>query len=273
MIITQQGRLYIALYIASNILRIYSIYRFMHIFFNRKTSLKWIEILLFIIYFLVNSLGFIAFRNLGINIATNIILCILITCLYPGKISSKLFLTSLIYGINIAWDSIIGAAFFPTKNYFLTTGILTSLCVFLTEIIFEQFRVITSGINTQLNGGKKFLCLIPSTSIFFTALNYKLGFRTHIALINLIGLLLIDFALFYIYGCLVQESTNNYERQLLEEQNMSYQHQYALMEKSIIDLRHFRHDIKMHSNALMVMLQDDRKEDALEYLVQHPASF
>lgn len=266
MFITENGLCYTVLYLAANALRIYAVYRFICIFFARKDVNKFVEGLMFSIYFLINSFGFIVFRSLAVNVVTNIVSCFLITCLYPGSHLVRLFFTGLVYGLNIGWDGLIGAAFFPTKNYFLTSGAFTSVCVLVTEIVFERIHGVKHGIGSSLAGKWRLLLMIPGISIILAVLNYTLGFGTITAVINLLGLLVIDFSVFHIYAHLIKEQKERYERQIMEEQDRLYMHQSALMEQSVTSLRHFRHDIRMHWNALSVMVKEGRNKDALDYL-------
>ena len=185
MIVNDTGIIYAILYLLANGIRIYTIFRFMKRFYNRSEVNHKLELGLYILYFCVNSFGFIFLRNLTINLTTNMLLCFFITCLYPGGLATKLTLVGIIYGVSIAWDTLIGAAFFPTNNYFFTTGLCPDLCVLLTELIFEKLQIMQIETPKELEGKEKILLVIPGISIFLAIINYQLVFEEKINSINI----------------------------------------------------------------------------------------
>lgn len=266
MIINDADRMFVVLYLAANGIRIYTIFRFMKQFFDRDEVNHKLEFGLYILYYCVNSFGFMVFRNLTVNLISNMLLCFLITCLYPGGMVTRLTLAGIICGVSIAWDTLIGAVFFPTNNYFFTTGICSDLCVLITEVIFEKFRLIRHGMTKELEGRGKILFVIPGISILLAVFNYQLVVEDKMITINILGLLVINLAVFWLYDILIQENNEAREARIQKEKIISYSRQYELMQESIQNYRSFRHDIKGHVNALKLMLLDGRIEAAIHYL-------
>lgn len=103
-----------------------------------------------------------------------------------------------------------------------------------------------SIMESLLTGKRRLLAVIPGISILLAVMNYTAGFGTAIAVFNLLGLLAIDFAVFQTYASLAKEQKNQYD--------------------TASSLRYFRHDARMHWNALAAMLRENRTEAALNYL-------
>lgn len=266
MIINDAGIIYAILYLLANGVRIYTIFRFMKQFFDRDGVNHKMEVGLYILYYCVNSFGFLVFRNLTVNLTTNMFLCFLITCLYPGGWATRLTLVGIIYGVSIAWDTLIGAVFFPTNNYFFTTGICPDLCVLITELIFEKFQTMRRGMTKELEGKGRILFVIPGISILLAVFNYQMVFEDKIISINILGLLVINLAAFWLYDYLIQENNRAREARIQRERAAAYSRQYELMQESIQNYHSFRHDIRGHVNALKLMLEDGRIEAAIHYL-------
>ena len=264
MIIYDMSIEYIVLYLLANSIRIYAVSRYMNLFYDRSEVNRRTEIVWYLAYFIVNSLGNLLVHSLTLNIASNVIPCLCISYLYPSKPSRKLVITGMVYGINIGWDSVIGAAFFPTDNYLITTGLLTSICVLFTGYVIKRFIKMRSDLELPHKG--KMLFIIPVVSVILALLNYSMHSFTPLMIVNLIGFLVIDFSVFIVYDYLLQANQEAYNKKLIYEQNVSYRYQHALMQESLNQLRQFRHDLKMHTTAIQLMLQDGRGEDALDYI-------
>lgn len=266
MIILNEGQAFLVLYMAANVLRIYAVSRYMKSFFGAIVRPAVLAGTLYLLYFLMNSFGFILFRRLSVNILSNFLCCFLVSCIYRGGLDRKLLATALVNAINIGWDSLIGAAFLPTQRLLVTTGALTSICVLLTWYAIDRYMALRDFSSANLPGSGKVILAIPMAAIALASLNYYFRFSDPLTVVNLLGLLFIDIMVFRIYEYLIQLNRNWYAEKLSNEQNMAHQYQYNILQESIVRMQRLRHDMKDHVQSLAAILEDGRIPDAMSYL-------
>lgn len=266
MVILNEKIVFLVLYMAANALRIYAVSRYMKSFFGKIIKPLPLAMVLYLVYFLANSFGFILFRSLSVNILSNFLLCFLVSCVYRASLERKLLATALINAINIGWDSLIGAAFFPTEFLPVTTGATTSICVLLTWYAFDRYLSLRDFSFVSLRGSSRVMLAIPVATISLASLNYFLRFHDPLTVVNLLGLLFIDIMIIRIYEYLLQLQFGWYSERLSNEQNQSRQYQYGVLQESITRIQRLQHDMKNHIQSLAAILQDGRVEDAVSYL-------
>lgn len=94
-------RMELLAYLSANLFRIYTLFRFTENFFSeRKTTVKWI-IVSFLIYFSINSVCFLCFPMIGVNILSNLIPFFCVTLFYRSKTSVRVLITVIVYSISI----------------------------------------------------------------------------------------------------------------------------------------------------------------------------
>lgn len=97
-------RMELLAYLSANLFRIYTLFRFTENFFSeRKTTVKWI-IVSFLIYFSINSVCFLCFPMIGVNILSNLIPFFCVTLFYRSKTSVRVLITVIVYSISIFAD-------------------------------------------------------------------------------------------------------------------------------------------------------------------------
>lgn len=266
MVILNEGQIFLILYMAANALRIYTVSRYMKSFFGAIVKPAVTAGILYLIYYLVNSFGFVLFRKLSINVLSNFLCCFLVTYMYQGGLDRKLLATTLVNAINIGWDSLIGAAFLPTELLLITTGTLTSICVLLTWYAIDRYMALRNFSSVSLPGSGKVILTIPISTIGLAALNYYFRFHDPLTVTNLLGLLFIDIMVFYIYEYLLLLNCSWYNEKLSNEQNQARQYQYSVLQESITRIQRLRHDMKNHVQSLAAILEEGRIPDAVSYL-------
>lgn len=238
----------------------------MRSFFGKIVKPLPLAVVLYLVYFLANSFGFILFRSLAVNVLSNFLLCFLVSFVYRASLERKLLATALVNAINIGWDSLIGAAFFPTDSLLITTGTLTSICVLLTWYAIEKYMALSKNSSVNLAGGGKALLTIPIATIGLAFINYCFRFQDPFTVVNLLGLLFIDIMIFRIYDYLLRLNYSWYSEKLSNEQNQARQYQYSILQESIIQVQRLRHDMKNHVQSLAGIMEDGRIPDAVAYL-------
>lgn len=243
--------------------------KFLDIFLEKKRKSIWYQIGLCMIYFVVNFGLYLQFHSPVINVITNLAGLILLTTLFEGKISQKLVLISLKYGIVVGADSLcvylIGNYRFGNAPAPLS-GYLTDLVVMIVIIIIEQ----------KYNKAKNkvfpvkyeiILLIIPVLSVLtITYLGYfwEEGGRAAILLSS--AVLLLNCLSFYLYYALANLYATEIEKGTMERMIDAYKAQIQIVQESRENLKKLRHDLKHHLIELSAMARKEGAEDIDNYL-------
>ena len=90
---------YTAVYLITNVFAVYTLSRYMSIFFDRKEVDKRQEFLSYSLYFCIISLLYISLNNPVINISTNLIMFYILTYNYQSTTKNRLIAAVSIYMI------------------------------------------------------------------------------------------------------------------------------------------------------------------------------
>jgi hypothetical protein len=102
--------LFTILYLSGNLFRIYLIYQFLKVFFDTKGSRMQISMrhLVFIMYFIVNSLGFMVLHwSATVTLLSNVIGAFIITLTYPGEWKYRILAPVIVTALNMLCEDMI----------------------------------------------------------------------------------------------------------------------------------------------------------------------
>ena len=128
------------IYLALNILRVYSIYRLIDVFLEMKKLKKYIVFLLYFCFYIINSSAYLLLNSPIINILSNIVPIFFLTFFYKSKFWKKVFVTILIYAIAMFCDSVI-FVFFKALNIdsiIVNSGFASALALFFTALLIQM---------------------------------------------------------------------------------------------------------------------------------------
>lgn len=243
----------IILGITANILRTYTIYRFMELLYlPKKKEMKWPLYCLFVI---LTSGGYYLFYNMYVNIGTNIFGLLLITILYKGRVLKKILVTLCIYSVNIVVESLVFALVIERmKSESIMEGVnecITSIGIFLFVLVLEKTKAVKNNdLQIRLSTWIA-LFSVPIISIIMILLslgNYRFGLN--LTEIGLIGILIINAVIFYLYGSVQDYYKQKIERDEFLNRVKVYSKQLEIMKNSYANIRELNHDIKHHVTEL-----------------------
>ena len=234
-------RMELLAYLSANLFRIYTLFRFTENFFSeRKTTVKWIAIS-FLIYFSINSVCFLCFPMIGVNILSNLIPFFCVTLFYRSKTSVRVLITVIVYSISIFADIALFSVqhLLHLNSVVVSSGVATSLLIFLIERLYEYF--------------------FPRE---------KLEKKAEIHIEEL--LLIIFFPL-----ALKKNEKQKIEKMQLEQQNLLYENQIQLQRESEEKMRMLRHDMKNHFYRMKTMVHQGEiplLEEYMEHIISETES-
>lgn len=268
------NNMYSLVYVITNVLGTYTIFKFMNIFFDRKEAKKIIEILSYAAYFI-----FISVMYFFINIPVVMMICNLIAfmCLsfnYKSDLKKRILSVLLIYIILMCIEMMIALmsgyfnfSILSGNDYSSEYGLISvKLISYAVSLILNNYKNIKNG---EIVPNSNWICIVlmPISSLYIILTIFQAQGLSHIQItISIIITLIINFTAFYLYDAIVAASSEKTERLLLAQQNKYYDSQFNLMRESVNSTNELRHDLKNHLSAIYNLAVNDEKEQLLMHV-------
>ncbi len=250
----------------ANAFRVYLISRFMKVFFKPEKTGSRTIILAYGIFYAADTFLYLILHTAFINIVCDFVGVFLLTLLYPAQIRMKLFVTVIIYAINMACEIIVVQLFVKNQNKDLfdqTYQAIIVLLLFVCEIVIERLL----AYREKKNMHSFFLLIIPICSILM--LRYMTKEHTSIdsdAVIASIGVLVMNFCVFYFYHVSIKSFSEKYENTMLRQNLKAYVSQLEVISKSTAHIKALRHDMKHHMNEIQILAGKNDVEGIRRYI-------
>lgn len=253
--------------IMSNLFRVYLIDRFILIFLEKREENRKKTIIAFTIFFAVNTSVYLFFHLAWVNALCNLIGIGLAVSLYTESIKTNLFVTGFIYLIHMACDIMTVILFVDYKDgagfdqvYYIITVLGIFLCERITETIVQKHRRTEHVQNMPL-------IFVPFFSILMASLlDYTNSITAWGFVIVCLGLLFINFFLFYLYNLLSDTLCQKYENEVLAQKISAYANQMDIMLQSEEKVKALRHDMKHHMSELKLMAIQGKNHKIQKYI-------
>ena len=251
----------------TNLFRIYLIFRFAEVFLGKQRRAKWMTIVIPITYCMANLALFWFFHSAWINVSINLLGTFAVVWLFTESFKANLFVTCSVTIINICCDALVTSLFVkyvPGQGYNPLYEVMTDFCILicllLCGLIIRTHEHAEQGFRLSLLSVP--ICSIVTIlfMIYFTACTEK-GF-----IILGLSLLVINFFMLYQYNKLLQSISKKYENEMLEQRIQIYSNQLNIVMQSEERTKALRHDIKHHINELMILAQNNKAAELMNYL-------
>lgn len=257
--------------VTTNLFRIYLISRFIHIFLEEKEKDNcgcWMRhMLVYGGFFIVNTMAYLIFHTIWINIACNLVGIGVIVLTYTKSVKMILFVTCSVYMINMGCDTISTLLFVNYEDglgfsqiYEVITVFLIFFCELITERIMEGRRNMQGIRNISLG-------LVPLSSIgMLCMLIYTKSSEETGLVITSVGLVVVNFFTFYLHNILSEALFHQYENEVLRQEIQGYANQLDVMLQGEEKVRALRHDMKHHMNELKILAAKGENIAIEEYI-------
>lgn len=258
----------IIFYLLLNAFRVYIIYRFVGLFFEKKNHKKWLPVG-YIIFYVLNSVGYLLLNNAALNVVINTSSLLLIIIIgYQGSVKRKLFSIAASYVIPFLTEDVAWVIFVKGKSdqmakfgFFFAVFLL-----FFLEIIIEKTVRFRKGIDIPLS--KELLLVLVSAGSMFISDVLIEGFyhSTLLLIISLCILLVINIAVFYLYEKMLDDYVKQKDEEMYRLQLAMFQNQLKIMQNANDTYKIMRHDMKHHIFMISEYIKKNENEKALQYL-------
>lgn len=257
--------------VIANVLRTYAIYRFIGLFYFSKTENKWIKSGVYVLFVILTSGGYYLLNNQYVNIFTNLVGLVLIVSTYQGSIKKNVLSIISIYSVNVVIESLV---FSIIKTNGKTSDILesvneciVSIGILLFVVVLEKTRAIKKKEFQIRSSLWSWLISVPVISIVIILLMLNsTGLGERNIEIEIAGILVINLAIFYLYG-----AVHDYYRQKIEKEEFFnrmeiYANQLDIMKNSYQKIKELRHDMRHHLGELKYLANTNEKKQLLAYI-------
>lgn len=257
----------IIFYLISNAFHIYSMFLFTKFAFDRKDVNRLFEFLAFIIYFVINSITFLLWRNWVLTLTSNILPFFGITFLYKSSVWKKAVSTFGVSIFAIACDILILTIqnFLGIHSVFFDLGFVTNIFLIASMNFALRLKRKDKEKLSELSPMYYIsIILVPLGSIvlgYFTAKSLDM-----VSLVSSVILLLINADVFYLYDTLTEMFYKKKENELIRVQNKAYQNQIHIMQESQLKIRCLKHDMDNHIFKMQDLLNTQKYSELEQYL-------
>lgn len=266
--------LYDVIYLITQILCAYSVYKFLSAFFDEYKTHKAMRFISFSIYYILIAIVYFYFNTPVVNLIFNVSAFFALSFNFKGNLKKRVFSVLLTYLITFCCELIVvtltGYIHFEvnSKNNFDSIfGVIgINLLLFTVAMILNRFKGAKK--NTVIPKFYWFaIIIIPVSTLIvtFAVLTNEVLTKAQI-LINISLLLLINFFTFYLYDKMSENADNERKRQLVSQQNAYYEKQLEIMSTSLKATRSIRHDFKNHLASIYTLMDGGNLDDAKRHI-------
>lgn len=257
--------------VIANVLRTYAIYRFIGLFYFSKTENKWIKSGVYVLFVILTSGGYYLLNNQYVNIFTNLVGLVLIVSTYQGSIKKNVLSIISIYSVNVVIESLVFSIIKTNgkSSDILESGneCIVSIGILLFVVVLEKTRAIKEKEFQIRSSLWLWLISVPVISIVIILLMLNsTGLGERNIEIEIAGILVINLAIFYLYG-----AVQDYYRQKIEKEEFFnrmeiYANQLDIMKNSYQKIKELRHDMRHHLGELKYLANTNEKKQLLAYI-------
>ena len=264
------------IYLSSELIYVYTIYKLMHVFFKDIASNNKIEILSYFSYYFIISALYLIVNIPIITLVSNIILLALISFNYEATYKNRFIAVFLIYLILMISETIVSlltgylviSVFGKNPGYSFSLGyIFSKLIGFFAALFIENYSNIKKGFELSTSYWLSIL-IISLSSLYIVVALVDSQIHTVKASIIISLLFLIIVLLFYLYDALKSSAEMKIEKSILEQEKRYYDNQFWLMKSSVEKTASLKHDIANHIGAIGSLIRENEISRALNYINQ-----
>ena len=256
--------------VLANILRAYSIYRFMELLYMPKDKAD--KRLPYLAFVLLTSGGYYLFHQQMINIVTNLAGLFWIASAYYGSLRKNILLVFSIYSVNAVVECLV----FFVSDFRRYTQIRESVNECITSILILSIVILLE--RTKAVKNKKFHLSLP---LFAGAVSIPVGsvFTVMLLLqgvleenwfleVIIMDILAVNIIFFYLYGAIQDYYQQKTEKEIFLTKMKIYSRQLDIQKNSMDRIREIRHDMKHHIEELKYLARRKDTEKLMAYLTE-----
>ena len=265
-----------SVFLVSNILGTFSIFKLISIFFERENIYKCVEVLSYVIYYILSVLIFTFFPVPVVLLSFNIISIFAITLNYSGTLKRHITATVYVYLIIFGIEIMVMSLFEYKKIFIFKVQELHSvyliICVkvlvYIVALILSErkFNIKKSGEISPLYWIGVVSIPVASLVVMILFLNIATGSEQLHILIVLLSITIINIVSFQLYNHVVSIMQEKNKKLLLQKQDEAYLQQLKMIQANNENISLIRHDIQNHLFMLKSLYEKGEIDSYRDYL-------
>ena len=245
-----------SVFLVSNILGTFSIFKLINIFFEREKTYKCVEVLSYVIYYILSVLIFIFFPIPVVLLLFNIIGIFVITFNYSGTLEQHITATVYVYLIIFGIEIMVMSLFEYKKIFIFKVQELHSVYLIIcVKVLVYIVSLILSERKFNIKKLRDVSALywieivsipVASLVVIVLLLNIATGSEQLQILIALLSVTIINIVSFQLYNQIISVMQERNKELVLQKQGESYLQQLKMIQADNKNLSLIRHDIKNH---------------------------
>lgn len=265
---------YNIVYLLSQALGVFAVYKLMKAFFDERKASKSIEVISYVGYYILTSSVYLILNVPLINSIVSILSYFLLTFLYYSSLKKRLFVALLVYIFGVCPEMIAvtltGYINFPINeenNYNSIFGAVTAnILIFTVSMAANGFKNIKRD-NILPKSYWAALFIIPVSSLYVLAVLFESEVRTAYEIALFVAVILvINFTVFFLFDRMSKLYREQQESLSIKQQNEYYVNQLLYMEELHKSSSEVRHDIKNHLLTIFSCLENGDMVEAKKYV-------
>lgn len=260
-------------FLITNVFGTYTIYKFMMVFFKRDNVNKKIEWITYGLYCVIIAFLFLYLKIPIVMLVANLLMLFGLTFNYQSsmlnRILSIVFISIIFLCIEMIFVVITGAVditILQESRFQSVYGlILIKLVSYIVALVMNNFKSVRQGMKIP---GYYWFCIffIPTISLYLLLLIYSENLEDVHLIWSMLGVLFINFSVFYLYDSLSKVFAENADKRVIQTQNRYYEKQLSVMQSSLKSTRALKHDMNNHFTAISSMAAKHDAKDITEYV-------
>lgn len=262
------------IFLIARLFNVYTIYKYMMFFFERRRSSRLVEVLSYLGFFILNTALYFQMSYPWVLILTSFASFILLSYNYHSnlrkRIMSGIYISVIIVAIEIVVAVIWGyfgiSIFKPNEFNNELAIIINSIFSYVLALALTNLKNIKKG--NPINKSNWLSMLgIPLTTLYVIIILFQTPLLGSVQILIAIGFLLgVNIFVIILYDSLQATYEVEIEKRLLEEQNEAYLNQFELLEASELAVRRIKHDWRNHISVLYALIDQEDASKSKEYI-------
>ena len=266
---------YNIIYVITNFIFIFAIYKLFHAFFNEDAYNNKIERISYTIYFVLCSILVFITRIPIINLIFTIFMLFLISLNYKSSIQNKIIFTSFIYSILFIIEILISIyigfldiSALSDSSFNSCTGIiLIRTTTMIVAYLINRYKLsINKNFDIPPLYYLMFTIILFGTLYLFAVSLESDNISIHSVLVRGIVLISVNVIMILLDEKIYKLIITTNEKNILAQQNIAYENQAKIISQSTETIKSLKHDIKNHLIVLNHMCKLGKKDEIESYV-------
>ncbi|MCL2397119.1 MAG: GHKL domain-containing protein [Defluviitaleaceae bacterium] len=266
--------LHVALYLMSNTLMMFVIWKYMGVFFETRKTPAGVMAASFLFYLAFTSLVFVVFNMPLASMLANLVAYFVISLNYEASMMKRISAVLCGYILMLTIDVLVNLFLGAPTSSILFDSAFTDNFGFVVVGILSYFLVLLLGnfknIKTNNAASPVFWIStlpIPMSSIFMTIIVLSSPNLSQLTVIAAVAVVIsVNLLTFYLYDTMSESHADKLKAVMLAHEKRYYYSQCQLMQDSEERMNIFKHDIKNHLSTLKNYARHHQSTDMVEYL-------